>query len=100
MKKYKIEFSQESKRELEGFYLYIKEDSRQNAINWYFGMRDKIDTLDQSPARCPYADENDFHLYEVRNLIIGNYRVLFRIEGLTVQILHIKHGKMKREILN
>lgn len=93
---YNIEFSPESENELEEYYVYIEKDSPRNAAKWYFNMRDKISTLDENPARCPYADETHFHDYEIRNLIIGEYRVLFRIQGKTVQILHIKHGKMKR----
>ena len=59
-------------------------------------MRDKIAALNHSPSRCPYADEDRFHDYEIRNLIIGQYRVLFHIEKKTVQILHVKHGRMER----
>jgi len=48
------------------------------------------------PSHYLYAYKDRFHDYEIRNLIIGQYRVLFRLEHKTVQILHIKHGKMER----
>jgi len=59
-------------------------------------IEEKIYSLDQSPTRCPYADEMVFHDYEIRNLIFGEYRILFHIDSLEVQVLHVKHGKMQR----
>jgi plasmid stabilization system protein ParE len=93
---YKVVFSPESESELEDYYLYIANEAPQSAAKWYFNMRDEISTLDQNPSRCPYAYEDRFSEFSLRNLIIGNYRVLFRVEGIYVQILHIKHSKMKR----
>ena len=60
---------------------------------------DEIHSLEKFPSRCPYADEMIYHDFKIRNLIFGNYRVLFRIEKKTVQILHVKHGKMERNPL-
>ncbi len=85
--------------EIEHYFHEIAKDSLDNALNWYAEIRAKIETLDQFPERCPYADENRFHEYEIRNLIFGMYRILFRIKGHTVQILHVKHGRMERRPL-
>ena len=82
--------------EIEVFVDYIAEDSIEQAIKWQTEIEEKIYSLGKSPTRCPYADEMAFHDYEIRNLIFGNYRILFHIKGNTVQVLHIKHGKMKR----
>ena len=87
---------------LEGIEYYFHEiakDSLENALDWYAEIKAKIETLDQFPERCPYAYENRFHDYEIRNLIFGAYRILFRIQGPTVQILHVKHGRIKRQPL-
>ncbi|GJL63307.1 MAG: hypothetical protein NPIRA04_19610 [Nitrospirales bacterium] len=85
--------------EIEHYVHEISKDSINHALKWYGEIMDKISTLNKSPARCPYADEMAFHDYEIRNLLFGNYRILFHIEGRTVQVLHIKHGKMKRRPL-
>lgn len=74
----------------------IAKDSINNARKWYREIMDKNSTLDKNPTRCPYADEMTFHDYEIRNLLFGNYRILFHIKDQVVQILHVKHGKMKR----
>ncbi|MCK5591930.1 MAG: type II toxin-antitoxin system RelE/ParE family toxin [Candidatus Pacebacteria bacterium] len=82
--------------EIEHYVDKIAKDSVNNALKWYEKIMREIDTLDKSPTRCPYADEMAFHDFEIRNLIFGIYRILFRIKGQTVQILHVKHGRMKR----
>lgn len=97
MTQYQVNISDLAKREIEEFYLYIAEDSPENAQKWYFSIYDKIQTLRNFPMRSPIADEDIFHEYEIRNLIFGDYRVLYRIKENIVQILHVKHGKMKRK---
>ena len=64
----------------------------------YFAIHDKIQTLKESPNRCPMAFESRFYSYEIRNLIFGSYRVLFRVkeQEQTVQILHVTHGARER----
>ncbi len=96
LKPYKITFAPEATEEIENIFLYIAEDSPQNATNWYFSIYDKIQTLKIFPLRCPLAFESRYHDYEIRHLILGNYRVLYRIQKQTVQILHIRHGAQER----
>ncbi|MCP5127663.1 MAG: type II toxin-antitoxin system RelE/ParE family toxin [Gammaproteobacteria bacterium] len=93
---YRVDITSEAGEEIEAIYLYIAEDSPDNAAHWYFAIHDKIQTLKDSPNRCPLAYENRFYDYEVRNLIFGSYRVLFRVQEKTVQILHVKHGARER----
>lgn len=93
---YRVDITSEAGKEIEAIYLYIAEDSPDNAAHWYFAIHDKIQMLKDSPNRCPLAYENRFYDYEVRNLIFGSYRVLFRVQEKTVQILHVKHGARER----
>ena len=53
--------------DLERAYLYIKEDSPQNALNWYFHMVEGILSLERMPERCAHAPENDFFAEEIRH---------------------------------
>ena len=96
MKVFNIDIPQSVLDEIEHYVDEIAKDSIPHAVKWYGKIMQKITTLDQSPTRCPYADEMAFHDYEIRNLLFGNYRILFRIKRQTVQVLHVKHGKMKR----
>ncbi len=55
-----------------------------------------IDALATFPARCPLAPENAFFSHEIRQLLYGKgrhvYRILFTITGDAVSVLHIRHG--------
>jgi toxin ParE1/3/4 len=41
---HKIDIAPEAAREIEDIYLYIAEDSPNNAARWYFAIYDKIQT--------------------------------------------------------
>ncbi len=70
---YRVEIAPEAAKEIEEIYLYIAQDSPGNAERWYFAIHDKIQTLKESPNRCPLAFESRFYSYEIRNLIFGSY---------------------------
>ena len=96
MRKYKVEIPDSVFVELEEQALFIAQDSVDAALKWYDHMEAKIKTLETSPARCPVAEESQYFNFEIRHLIIGNYRVLFRIDGTTVKVLHIRGGAQER----
>jgi plasmid stabilization system protein ParE len=59
-----------------------------------------IESLSEMPKRCPLARENEYFSQEVRQLLYGKgrnlYRILFTIlegqEVSTIRILHVRHG--------
>jgi len=55
-----------------------------------------INSLAQCPERCPLAPENEHVIEEIRQLLYGRqrdvYRILCTIGGETVHVLHIRHG--------
>ena len=63
---------------------------------WFSRLMAKIDTLETHPERCAIADESEDLGVEIRELLFGKrhgvYRILFQIEGRTVQILRVWHG--------
>ena len=96
---FKVDIPPNVENEIEHYVDVIAQDDVTAALNWYRGIEAQIYKLDQNPKRCPIAFESRFQEYEIRNLLFGNYRVLFRIENKTVQILHVKHGRMERKPL-
>jgi plasmid stabilization system protein ParE len=66
-------------------------------VRWFLAMQDAIACLAKFPRRCPLAPESTRFPFEVRQLLYGRkphiYRILFTIEGETVYILHIRHGR-------
>ena|ERR1700724_3247302 len=66
-------------------------------VRWFLALQDAIASLGKFPERCPLAPESEIFPFEVRHLLYGHpphvYRILFTIEGNTVYILHIRHGR-------
>jgi hypothetical protein len=66
------------------------------AARWLATLFDKVESLENQPERCPLADEADALGIELRELLFGRsrsrFRILFIIEGTTVQILHIRRA--------
>lgn len=69
-------------------------------MRWFMALQDAIASLAEFPERCPLSSENAVFPFEVRHLLYGHpphvYRVLFTIEGKTVYVLHIRHGRRQR----
>ena len=69
-------------------------------LRWFRKLREEIASLSELPHRCPLAPESKEFPFEVRQLLYGRkphlYRVLFTIEGDTVVVLHIRHGRRRR----
>jgi toxin ParE1/3/4 len=86
-----VEIAALAETDLEAIYLRIREDSPTRAAEWRLGLLKAAQTLEQFPGRCPLAPESSAGL-EIRQLLYGEYRVLFSVAGHTVYILHIRHG--------
>jgi plasmid stabilization system protein ParE len=76
---------------LEEIYLRIRQDSPGRAAEWRTGLLKAAQSLNLFPERCPLAPESGPEL-EIRQLIYGEYRVLFTVAKDTVYVLHIRHG--------
>ncbi|QEG36733.1 type II toxin-antitoxin system RelE/ParE family toxin [Bythopirellula goksoeyrii] len=66
------------------------------AANWYDGLLDALETLEENPHRGELAAENDLFDFELRELCYGSgkhktHRALYRIAGTRVEILSIRH---------
>jgi plasmid stabilization system protein ParE len=89
---YVVDFTARAERDLR--YLYQQTNAAHSAVSrkWYRGLKKEILRLEQNPNRCPGAPEND----ELRHLMYGRgrniYRVIYRIIGKKVEVLHIRHG--------
>ncbi len=70
---------------------YIAQDKPSAAENWIKTIFSKIEQLKSSPEIgriVPEISENTF-----RELIYGNYRIIYHIEAEQISILTIRHGK-------
>ena len=91
---YKVVIDAGAANDAEDAYLYIANRSPGNAARWYNGLIDAMFTLEDLPRRCPIAPESRYLDREIRQLIHGNYRILFTIDSAkkAVRILHVRHG--------
>ncbi|MBV1889286.1 MAG: type II toxin-antitoxin system RelE/ParE family toxin [Proteobacteria bacterium] len=98
MKKYRVEIKPTAESDLERRYLQITEESPQNAVNWYLDTISAIEKLDSLAERCPIAPEDLDIQRGIRHLVIGNYRVLYRIVEDVVEVLHVRHSRHDRKL--
>jgi plasmid stabilization system protein ParE len=77
----------------------LSQHTGETGIRWFLALEEAIASLATFPERCPLAAESARFPFEVRQLLYGRkphvYRILFTIDGETVNILHIRHGRRK-----
>jgi plasmid stabilization system protein ParE len=73
--------------------------SRATALRWARNLHAKIAGLTTTPRRCPVDPDSDVYGEEVRVLLYGKrrgvYRVLFAIRGDTVHVLTVRHSAQR-----
>lgn len=92
---YHILYQDSAEADLIRICLWIARRSPSRAEAWLDGALAAIDTLTTFPRRCPIAPENDEVDAEIRQLLYGEYRILFSVDEDLVQILHIQHGSQR-----
>lgn len=69
----------------------------ETGLRWFLKMDEAIRSLAELPQRCRLAPEDRSFPFRVRELQYGHkphiYRILLTIEGNTVFVLHIVHGR-------
>ena len=75
---------------------YIARRSPENAARFLEKLLNSFDKLEESPERWATAPENDLVAYTLRQYVVKPYRILYRVEGQMVQILHVRHGARRR----
>ena len=96
MTTYRVIIQPNAEAEIEAAYLYRAEHAPQAAARWFVGLVEAINTLEHFPARCPLAPESGHFAEEIRQLLHGArrdvFRILFTIQGDAVHVLHVRHG--------
>ena len=70
---------------------YIAQDSPSAATKWVAALFDKAQLLKTSSQSGRIVPE--IHREDIRELIYGNYRIIYRTEKNKISILTIRHGK-------
>jgi len=69
---------------------YIAQDSLEYALSFYEQVNEKIENLTQFPKMGRKVPELDDPY--IRELILSNYRLIYRILGEKIQIVRLLHG--------
>ena len=70
---------------------YIAQDNPTAAKKWVETLFEKVELLRSSPQSGRVVPET--HSDDIRELLYGNYRVIYRLEEKRVSILTVRHGK-------
>ena len=90
MKKYKVVFSGEARKDLEGIYAYVKDVScEENATLVINRLAQKINSLDIFPERSePFA--KDKHNRPLRVTVSGRYRIVYIVKRREKEVLIVR----------
>lgn len=95
---FRVRISQQAEQEAEEIFDWLRsQHAGETGVRWFLRLEEAIQSLEEFPTRCQVAPESARFPFEVRQLLYGNkphvYRILFTIDGDTVNILHIRHGR-------
>ena len=89
---FELLITRQAQQDLQEIYDHIEADNPARAGTFIKELEAKTVSLAQMPTRAPFIPENSLLGTEYRHLIHGRYRILFRIQGVTVFILRVIHG--------
>lgn len=75
---------------------WLSERSVSAALRWHEQLLETIRSLEYNPERCGLAPESAWYPGELRQLLHGKrrevYRILFEVRGDAVYILRVRHS--------
>jgi len=97
---FRVEYSREAEADLDSILAWlISQHAGETGLRWFEALEGAVASLSEMPERCALAPENRAFPFEVRHLLFGRrphvYRVIFRVMGNVVYILHVWHGRRK-----
>ena len=90
--RYRVKITRTAESDVEEIWAHIGADSIENAARFVMQLEEKIGILERMPHRCPAIPENELLGTEYRHLILGVYRMIFRVKTSTVFVLRIVQG--------
>jgi toxin ParE1/3/4 len=78
--------------DIEEIWTFITEDSPTEARRFILQLETQVETLERFPERCPLIPEDELLGTSYRHLVLGKYRVIFRIAKKIVYVLRVIHG--------
>ncbi len=63
-----------------------------DTTRWRQRLHEKLRPLITMPSACGLAPEDEFSDREIRQLLVGSYRLLFTVRTDRVLVLTVRHG--------
>ncbi|MEK7823249.1 MAG: type II toxin-antitoxin system RelE/ParE family toxin [Nitrospirota bacterium] len=92
MRKYRVEITGIAESDIREIFEYISSDNKTAAIKWVEEIERQIDSLEKFPLRCAVIPEAQELGKEYRHILYGNYRTIFRTEGIKVIVMRVIHS--------
>ncbi len=93
---YSVRITARALREIDAALEWVSRRSRAAAARWHERLMEAVRSLEDHPERCDLAPESEWFEGELRQLLHGKrrgvYRILFEIRGDTVHILRVRHS--------
>ena len=97
---YRVKLMPQAEADIERIYRWVVSETPLRGSEWFNGLVEAIGTLSHNPERSAPAPESPLFEEPIRQLVYGKrsgrYRVLFRVRGETVEVLHVRHGARRR----
>ena len=92
MKRYRVIFEESAQENVRQSYDWgCRAWGKREAQHWARELRSAVvKQLGVVPKGFPLAPENEEFSEEIRQMVIGRYRVLFIIKGRNVHVLHVR----------
>jgi toxin ParE1/3/4 len=87
----KVQWTHVAYRRLEEIYAYIEKDSPSNASKWSEKLLKKIEGIKDFPKAGRAVPELGSE--SIREILYGNYRIVYKIKGEIASIMTIRHFK-------
>jgi plasmid stabilization system protein ParE len=93
---YTVQITARALLEIDDAIEWLAARAPRNAARWHEKLLLAVQSLDENPERCGLAPESEWFSSEIRQLLHGKrrgvYRILFEVRGDTVHILRIRHS--------
>lgn len=100
---YRVELTPRATADADGAALYIRQYSPKAASRWFDGLMRAVLSLEEMPQRCARAPEAEILGVDLRQLLYGKlrsvYRIVFRVyeePEPVVRVVAIRHGARDR----
>lgn len=86
---FQVEITPIAEAQIEQAYLWYRERNPEFADRWFRGLMNTIATLQEKPQRCALAVEHEIFPEEVRQLLYGKVKNVYRV---LFTVLYVRHN--------